>query len=78
MSATKQSSNINVANGNGVKNGSATNGSTKNCTSIGSPNGAPVLKRGFSAINANVHEMYVYSTSQLGLIRGHDFIGSNR
>lgn len=72
MSATVKSPIVNMANGNGLKNGSATNGSVKNGNgttngkSNGTPNGsptntggAPLLKRGFSAINANVHEMYV-------------------
>lgn len=67
MSAT-QAVNINNGIKNGATNGKQANGSAKSCSiatsnSNGSPTtpvGTPIFKRGFSAINANVHDMLVF------------------
>lgn len=61
MSATHA---VNINNGikNGAANGKANGSANGNGALNESPTatgGTPLLKRGFSAINANVHEMYV-------------------
>lgn len=50
---------IDIPNGTNGTNG--TNGSLNGSLNGSSPRlgGTPILKRGFSAINASVHEMYV-------------------